>query len=159
MSVLILCHPKIINIQNGIITNHWYNDIILRILKIYNIDINFLLFDTVDIRQGGTIVDDCFSEEFQFKHLYEYDMIILPDCGGKWYTLQEEHNLVEFRTLVTGITTMLKYNSSILIDKFIYPEFRECTRLLLEELGFIIRTIDCELFGNKYAHFIFATKN
>ena len=159
MSILILCHPKIINIKDNKITNHWYSDIILEIFNKYNIDINLIKFDTVDILNGGTIVDDCFSKSFQMKNLEKYDMIILPDCAGDWYHLQEAHDEKNFELLLIGIMSMMKSNSAILIDKFIYNEFRNLTIKVLIEKDFkIILDFNCKLFGKKYDNFIFARK-
>lgn len=44
-------------------------------------------FETVDIIPGGTYTDDAFSDEFN-AHTDDYDLVLVPDCGGPWYTLQ-----------------------------------------------------------------------
>ena len=55
---------------------------------------------------------------------------------------------------------MLKDNSAILIDKFIYPEFKELTNRVLVETGFkIIPDLNCKLFGNDYNSFILGVRN
>lgn len=159
MNVLILCHPKIIKIKNDKIINHWYNDIILTVLNKYNIDINLLNFETVDVLSGGNFKNDCFSEEFQMANHKKYDMIIMPDCAGNWFKFQQEHNEEKFRSLLLGVITMLKDNSLILIDKLIYPEFKILTEFVLVESGFeIIPILNSKLFGNNYNRFILASK-
>ena len=66
----------------------------------------------------------------------------------------------KFRLLLLGIIKMLKDNSAILIDKFIYPEFRELTNRVLVESGFkIIPDLNCKLFGNDYNSFILGVRN
>lgn len=159
MNILILCHPKIIEIGNNKIKNHWYGDIISQILNFYDIDINNITFDTVDIIPGGTFIDDCFSLNFQNNHLNEYDMIVMPDCGGEFYFSQRDGDIQKFKNILKGIMNMLKDNSSILIDKFIYPGFKEATLQLLDELNFHQVNIETKLFELEYSNYIFSVKN
>lgn len=159
MNVLIVCHPKIIEVENNKIKNHWYGPIICQILNFYNIDINEIVFNTVDIISGGTFNDDCFSENFQNNHRKEYDMVFMPDCGGDFFFSQNNNDITKFKNIIIGITSMLKDNSSILIDKFIYEQFKEATFDVLNELGFQIISIRTTLFERDYNNYIFSIKN
>ena len=88
VKILILCHPKIIAIENNKITNHWYSAVIQNVLARSKItDLSTVQFETVDIISGGTYKCDCFSEVFAYNK--RYDFIFAPDCGGEWYKLQE----------------------------------------------------------------------
>ena len=47
------------------------------------------IIDTMDIKEGGTYVGDIFDLSFIVQHKNEYDLILVPDCGGRWYTVQD----------------------------------------------------------------------
>jgi hypothetical protein len=77
-SMLVLCHPKPIE-------THWlYKDEILPTINENKID----LVATVDILPGGDIQADAFSDKFINDNEERWDIVYVPDCGGKWYKYQ-----------------------------------------------------------------------
>lgn len=148
---LILCHPKIVSVENGKITNHWYSNIIQE-------DFSDFEFDTVDIRPGGTYVEDCFSDKFINSNVCEYDLLLSPDAGGEWYTLQESKDLNSFKLLICNLLRILKSNCIVIFDKFIYPEFRELTIKTLEECGFRVIPKTYDMYGHSYKNTVYAER-
>lgn len=155
--VLIVAHNKIIETENDKIINHWYSEIIYNILVENNMLNAF--YETVDIQNGGTYRSNVFSDDFINDHINDYDVIICPDCGGEWYTLQESRNYNDFTKLIIKLTKMLKPEGLLLLDKFIYHEFRELTlNLLIDELNYIIYEREYIMFGQSFHNFILAKK-
>ncbi len=101
---------------------------------------NFEGFDikTVDLIDCPDFKEDCFNQTFWNEHLGQYALLIAPDCGGPWYKLQKEKRCQEFKRLLEGILTMVSERSIVILDKFIYPEFRDCALEVLLNGGFTI---------------------
>jgi SAM-dependent methyltransferase len=72
------------------------------------IDPTTIKVDTIDIAPGGTIVGDGFSKSFIDSHENEFDIVILPDCGGKWYEFQKAHNDENFQSLLSLMIELLR---------------------------------------------------
>ena len=123
--VLILCHNKIVlgTFEPLTLYNHWYgNNYIFRDLFLeYNLD-GIPSFDTVDIAPGGTYQADAFSDEFINNNINKYDLIMVPDCGGMWYSLQEDKNYDKLIEICNKLIKMLKPQGIILFSKFIRPD-------------------------------------
>ena len=143
---LILCHPKQCYVKDKIICNHYFGNI----LSETSLDFTGFIFKTIDLKNSyddcPSYIDDCFSDNFINNHLHEYDLLIAPDCGGKWYTLQESHNLKEFGILINSLIKLLKENSIIILDKFIFPEFKKLTIKILEDNMFQLENIETGTF-------------
>lgn len=149
---IILCHPKIVSVdENGKINNHWYSDVMKE-------NFSDFIFDTIDIIKGGTYIDDCFSNNFINSHLEEYDLILSPDAGGKWYSLQESKDYIAFELMIIDLLKLLKQTSIVIFDKFIYPEFRQITIEILEKYGFNIIPKIYNFYGNQYTKTIYAER-
>uniref|UniRef100_A0A6C0BCQ4 Uncharacterized protein n=1 Tax=viral metagenome TaxID=1070528 RepID=A0A6C0BCQ4_9ZZZZ len=133
MEGLILCHPRKVSVENGRLTNHWYGDMV-----IYDINFSGVNMSTVDIIGDPNILANCFSQKFWSSHLKEYSVLIAPDSGGLWYKFQEDHEEIGFKILLEGILTMMSDNCHVILDKFIYPKFREIALQVLLEDGFLI---------------------
>jgi len=91
--VLILCHPQIVTGSFSPLTlkDHWYghekNNFFSKVFKDYDLK-GDVKFETVDTLPGGNYTADAFSDEFINKHINDYDVLVVPDCGGPWYELQ-----------------------------------------------------------------------
>jgi hypothetical protein len=105
--MLIYCHNRIVDLTRAD-TNHWQGPIFKQILTERGIDPREIKVDTIDRLPGGTIVADGFSKSFIDLHENEFDMVILPDCGGKWYEFQKEHNDENFQSLLSLMIELLR---------------------------------------------------
>jgi hypothetical protein len=98
--VLILCHPKPVTgtfYPDYQLNNHWWGgydgkkNIYKRLFEEYGL-IGEPIFETIDVKQGGTYVADAFSDEFINSNINKYDLVMVPDCGGQWYEYQSDIN-------------------------------------------------------------------
>ena len=122
------------------------------------------MFHTVDINPGGNFEADAFSDVFINSHIDEYDLIMVPDCGGPWSILQnnslpnEEQNInIEILiTLCLNLTKMVKTRGIIQFGKFMndskiivngkfFNNFAEGLAHYLTENGFIVKNINNEI--------------
>ena len=101
--ILIYCHNRIVDLTRAN-TNHWQGPIFKQLLTERGIDPMKIKVDTIDIVPGGTIVADGFSKSFIDSHENEFDIVILPDCGGLWIEFQKEHNDENFQRLKSSIS-------------------------------------------------------
>jgi hypothetical protein len=105
--MLIYCHNRIVDLTR-VDTNHWQGPIFKQVLTERGIDPTTIKVDTIDIAPGGTIVGDGFSKSFIDSHENEFDIVILPDCGGKWYEFQKAHNDENFQSLLSLMIELLR---------------------------------------------------
>ena len=165
--VLILCHPEKVtgSFKPLSLKNHWFNYHIKELFEEYNLT-GTPLFETVDRYSGGTYTADAFSQEFISKHQNEYDLVLVPDCAGPWYKLQNpgesndirvigrpysedeiNTNLETLISLSLNLTTLVKQNGIIAFAKFLhktpciingqdYDTFAEALNIILLENGF-----------------------
>jgi SAM-dependent methyltransferase len=121
--MLIYCHNRIVDLTRAD-TNHWQGPIFKQLLRERRIDSTKIKVDTIDIVPGGTIVGDGFSKSFIDSHENEFDIVILPDCGGKWYEFQkEEHTDEKFQSLLSLMIELLrlvKPGGIIMFGKILY---------------------------------------
>jgi hypothetical protein len=74
--------------------NHWYGSSEMDYFKKLFLDYSLKgnpVFETIDIKPGGTYQQDAFSDKFIESHINNYDLVMVPDCGGIWYELQNSH--------------------------------------------------------------------
>ena len=133
--VLILCHPRPVTGTFVPLTleNHWWGldiqgvKIFNELLSSYNLT-GQPIFETIDTLSGGTYQDDAFSDSFINRHINDYDLVLVPDCGGPWYHLQdstrktqeeENDNKSILITLSLQLTNIVKPNGIIVFSKFI----------------------------------------
>ena len=105
--MLIYCHNRIVDLTRAD-TNHWQGPIFKQVLTERGIDPMKIKVDTIDIVPGGTIVADGFSKSFIDSHENEFDIVILPDCGGLWIEFQKEHNDENFHSLLSLMIELLR---------------------------------------------------
>jgi hypothetical protein len=156
--VLILCHNKLVTGTFDPLTlnNHWFGlyDIFPRLFKKYNLEGN-PLFETVDVKPGATYQEDAFSDDFINSHQCEYDLVMVPDCGGNWVDFQflESEDSEPLIKLCLKITQMVKPNGIILFSKFINRDYLiSSLNTVLVERGFITNIINEAIDnpGNNY---------
>lgn len=147
--VLILCHPRLVTgtFEPLVLNNHFFGfpefQYFQKIFGKYNLT-GIPKFDTVDILPGGTYQADAFSDEFINLHINDYDLVMIPDCGGPWYflntdsetiiypdgkkeekkfTIQEQNdNKTKLITLCIKLSKIVKQGGIIQFSKFIYEE-------------------------------------
>jgi len=106
---LIACHPRIVSRFS--LDDHWiFKEMVWPILidKIKPCD--FLVIDTVDTSESGwqDITADIFDSDFIDKYKKKYDLVCIPDCGGKWADLQIENPKVsDIRAFVEMALSLL----------------------------------------------------
>ncbi len=133
-NILVYCHPRKINYDDK--SSHWwlsntYDDISRKpimdyILERANIKAHNTKFNTVDISGIPNYKEDGFSSSFITKHKNEFDIVMLPDCGGRWYDISlirdtEEASIMLY-TLIESILTIIKKNGYLYLSKLIFPE-------------------------------------
>ena len=164
--VLILCHPEQVTgtFEPLKINNHWIDLYFQNIFSKYNLR-GTPKFDTVDTKEGGTYQDDAFNPNFINKHINDYDLVLVPDCGGPWYYYQGDYHLVWKNvpkhilkdpkgnktlliTLVLDLCKMVKPGGLIYFGKFLseepciinethFPTFSSALIFYLNHNGFI----------------------
>jgi SAM-dependent methyltransferase len=90
------------------------------------IDPTKIKVDTIDLAPGGTIVADGFSKSFIDSHENEFDIVILPDCGGLWNEFQKEHNDENFQRLLSlmiELIRLVKPGGTIMFGKIMYEDW------------------------------------
>jgi len=131
ITVLVFCHPRKATQSTEW---HWNAECFVETIDIYCMNtfsvpydpqIHNVIFETIDVRSGGDIVDDGFSRSFCEAHRGQYDIVYLPDCGGQWYLTQQHHQYKEFVDLLENVILLIKENGVIWASKFIRPEFKQ----------------------------------
>ena len=123
--MLIYCHNRIVDL-NSANTNHWQGPIFKQILIERGIDPTKIRVDTIDKVPGGTIVGDGFSKSFIDSHENEFDIVILPDCGGLWIEFQKEHNDENFQRLLSlmiELIRLVKPGGTIMFGKILHEDW------------------------------------
>jgi hypothetical protein len=173
--VLILCHPQIVTGSFSPLTlkDHWYghekNNFFSKVFKDYDLK-GDVKFETVDTLPGGNYTADAFSDEFINSHLNQYNIVMVPDCGGLWYYLQDDQYprgpslIIEKKSedeqnkdktalimLSLNLTRMVKPGGLIMFSKFLsetpciingknFETFSSALTKKLEENGFECRS-------------------
>jgi chaperonin cofactor prefoldin len=87
------------------------------------------IIDTVDIaplqdpyvhadnKMDKHYAEDGFGDTFINNHLKGYDIVILPDCSGQWYSYQESKDLVKLIELIQNIFKMVKDGGVLILGK------------------------------------------
>jgi hypothetical protein len=133
-NILVYCHPRKINYNDK--SSHWwlsntYADISRKpimdyILEHNNIKPTSAKFNTVDIHGTPDYITDGFSSEFISQHQNEFDIVLLPDCGGIWHDISlirdNEDASIMLYTLIESILTIVKKNGYLYLSKLIFPE-------------------------------------
>jgi len=171
--VLILCHNKPVTgtFEPLVLNNHWYGadfcQLFQKLFTEYKLS-GTPEFHTVDIDPpprnlpGATYQADAFSDEFIDAHLDEYDLVLVPDCGGDWYKLQsgedDEKKSFTLIQLSIRLTKIVKRGGLIHFGKFLYNspctiEGREFSSLVsalnfyLEKNGFTSTIKEMPMIG------------
>jgi len=97
--VLIFCHTQCVtgSFEPLILNKHWYgsfpspeDSLFKKLFTKFSLT-GQSIFETVDlgsIGSSGTYTANAFSDEFIDAHIQEYDIVMVPDCSGIWYTSQ-----------------------------------------------------------------------
>lgn len=123
--MLIYCHRRVVDLTRAN-TNHWQGPIFKQLLTERGIDPMKIKVDTIDVGPGGTIVADGFSKSFIDLHENEFDIVILPDCGGLWNEFQKEHNDENFQRLLSlmiELIRLVKPGGTIMFGKIMYEDW------------------------------------
>jgi len=143
--VLILCHNTLVTGTFVPLTlnNHWFGlyNRFLKLFEKYNLE-GKPLFETVDIRPGGTYNADAFSDIFVDSHQDEYDLVIVPDCNGSWYNFQYEESVDNFLSLCLKLTIMVKPTGLILFSKLMRKGIIPLLNDVLQRNNFITEIIN-----------------
>ncbi len=115
--ILIMCHPRKLETHG-----HWLLDSDIKPL-IEKERIDNYEFITGDIISGGDIQDDLFSDGFINQNIENFNAVIMPDCGGFWYTLQESKECDKLYKIIKKVMNIVKKNGVLFISKFIFPDF------------------------------------
>jgi len=151
--VLILCHSQKVtgSFTPMVLNNHWLGSEYNNIFAEYKLTGN-PKFETIDIIPGGTYQDDAFSDTFIENHINDYDMILVPDCGGIWYELQKTSIDEKFRKIRDLTEDEQNQNKTLLIEKSL-----NLTRMLKPNgiiyFGKFLSETPCIIRGKKFATF------
>ncbi|MBI2711450.1 MAG: hypothetical protein HYX41_01115 [Bdellovibrio sp.] len=113
--MMVYCHPKPVLLNDP--HSHFQVDLFNQYLKSRQIHPTHTV--SLDMAEGGTFVGDGFDPEFVYQNRGLYEVVFLPDCGGKWYTLQNErdtHGLVE---LIKTVARIVKPHGHLMLGKII----------------------------------------
>ena len=139
-SILVYCHPQKINYQKK--TSHFwltntctYSKLTSKPIMDYILDRNNIkpestVFRTVDIDETNISSPDYkidgFSSEFISHHKNNFDIVILPDCGGRWWDIinipdQTEQSFLLY-SLIESILTIVKPGGKLYLAKLMFRE-------------------------------------
>ena len=126
--ILVYCHPRKVDQP----PNHFLLDFFRLKLQEQNLQPNDYQFYTIDTQDNGTqnIKEDGFGEDFLNANLNEFDMVFLPDCGGKWFEVQQKKPFSpdEMIELLRNVLTIVKPGGKLLASKFTVGGLRESLR-------------------------------
>lgn len=143
--ILIYCHPKKVFYKDK--SSHWWlesydgelgqKSIMDYILDKNNIKPDSTIFKTVDIHNNPDYKMDGFSSEFISKHQNEFDMVLLPDCGGRWYDIinmkDETEQSILLYSLIESLAYIVKPGGKLYLSKLIF------TAKVLDNVSFDLR--------------------
>ena len=153
--VIVYCHPYKIDLAKR--GSHWQVPIFKQVLKDRYIKKEDVTIDSIDIRPGGTITTDAFSDEFVVTNKHKYHIAILPDCAGPWFEYQKENtpvNMHKLLMLMLKITQLVKPGGTIMFGKILYEEWFEVLTTRFIEFGFDARIDSYPLYENTQIRYI-----
>ena len=126
MKALILCHPK--NLKNDL-SGHFLGKLFKQIQQSYfpNVPFEYHTIDILDIHDkqlGGLhtahFTDDVWSNKFIQEHKNEYDIVFMPDCGGRWYTdvLENKNFITDIEDIINKTMMLVSDNGILYLSKF-----------------------------------------
>lgn len=132
--ILVYCHPRKINYDDK--SSHWwlgtnYADISSRpvidyILERNNIKPKSAKFHTVDIQGTPDYITDGFSSEFISQHQNEFDVVMLPDCEGRWWEIinsgDDTEKSILLYSLIENLMTIIKSRGKLYLSKLTFSE-------------------------------------
>jgi hypothetical protein len=132
--ILVYCHPRKINYDDK--SSHWwlsntYADISRKpimdyILEHNNIKPTSAKFNTVDIRGTPDYITDGFSSEFISQHQNEFDIVLLPDCDGRWWDIinsgDDTEKSILLYSLIENLMTIIKPRGKLYLSKLVFSE-------------------------------------
>jgi hypothetical protein len=135
--ILVYCHPKKINYSDK--SSHWWlsssydtlqsKPAINYILERNNIKPESTTFRTVDITGKPDYQTDGFSSEFITEHKNEFDIVMLPDCGGRWWEISKSGDDIDqsilLYSLIESLMNIVKPGGKLYLSK-ITIHFKNC---------------------------------
>ncbi len=132
-NVLIYCHPRKINIHDP--ESHWwlhtnYPNVSSKPLIEFIFNRNKIpignIIKTVDINGSPDYKENGFDHDFISKHKNEFDIVMLPDCGGRWWGLthikDEQEQIIMLQILIDELMNLLKKNGALYLSKLIFSD-------------------------------------
>lgn len=146
MKALILCHNRALGKD---LSGHWSGELFIKIQEKYFPDITFA-YDTVDLAALRTLKEppdlgdqkhfkeDAWSSDFTSNHKHEYNIVFMPDCGGRWFTevfntsselslqkiIEETMELVAFDGILY-VSKLTKHLSDFIRENLIFLEHNQ----------------------------------
>jgi len=153
--VLILCHnEKVTGSFNTMeLNNHWWGSPLLEnnpktffghIFQNYNVKDKkgAPIFKTVDnskyTQNDADYKEDVFDDKFINAHLNEYEVIMVPDCGGNWFEYDQQKKYEDLLDLCLNLTKMLTPGGIITFSK-IHDEFPLMLENKLKSSNFTVK--------------------
>jgi len=108
--VLVTCHDQPFS-------GHWLEGFLSNFIKdkfetelesekVITADIGFYAQHNVN-RQRATLKTDVFSQKFIDAHRHKFDVVVYPDCGGKWVSVQEGQERGDIQQFVNTIGSIV----------------------------------------------------
>ncbi len=105
-------------------------------------------FNTVDISGSPDYIIDGFSSEFISQHQNEFDIVMLPDCAGRWWDIiklddDTEKSILLF-SLIESIMSIVKPGGRLYLSKLVFSE-RVLKELIINLQQFNVKRIGKDL--------------
>ena len=117
-SVLVYCHNYNIDTHGHYLLNY-----IGKKINEYNIANLPIKIETLDILKGGTYSCDGFTKDVisNCKLVDKFDLVFIPDCGGKWYKCNESHDSKCLIDMINNVKMIVKNKGHLIYSKILYP--------------------------------------
>lgn len=133
--MLVYCHPHPIKKAGDHFLWNFFSETVAKEGK----KMSDFAISSMDILPGGTIQADGFSDDFVQKHLNEYNLVFVPDCGGNWIKYQDPIlNLNGIYDLISTVLKVVKPQGKLILSKFVAPNLAKLVAAKFD--GTIINT-------------------
>ncbi len=160
-SMLIYCHPRIVDFTKEDI-DHWQKPIFEIMLTEQSINKEDIKVHTIDVIPGGSKQGDGFSESFIDFNENEFDIVILPDCGGLWFEYQNsdnDENFEKLKLLMIKLLKMVKPGGTIRFGKILNPDWYDRLIRQLSDSGYNTSISKYSLYGDGDIKYITIVKD
>jgi hypothetical protein len=122
--MLIYCHHR--KYKDG----HFMKELFDEIGQEYNITTYLTLDNSSSRFNNADIKADGFSDNFIVQNEEKYEVVYLPDCGGKWWEYQEKKRYKDLLELIQKVKKLVRPGGALFLGKFPY---RECFEHIKKE--------------------------